>query len=109
MAVYKPSAILLTGGAGFIGSHVAIRLIKNYPDVKVVVFDSMEYCASMNNLSSVKGLPNFKVGCLLRIGDCITCLLDVGWFVARRLFLSQNHRHRASAVRQGRHPVCRPG
>lgn len=32
---YKPRCILLTGGAGFIGSHVAIRLVKRYPDVKV--------------------------------------------------------------------------
>jgi hypothetical protein len=32
---YKPRAILITGAAGFIGSHVAIRLVKNYPDYKV--------------------------------------------------------------------------
>ena len=32
---YKPQSILITGGAGFIASHVAIRLIKNYPDYKV--------------------------------------------------------------------------
>jgi UDP-glucose 4,6-dehydratase len=31
---YKPKNILLTGGAGFIGSHVAIRLLQRYPDYK---------------------------------------------------------------------------
>lgn len=32
---YVPQSILLTGGAGFIGSHVAILLAKKYPDYKV--------------------------------------------------------------------------
>jgi len=34
-ANYEPRNILLTGGAGFIGSHVAIRLVQNYPQYKV--------------------------------------------------------------------------
>lgn len=129
---FKPRCILLTGGAGFIGSHVAIRLVKRHPDVKVreerererdappgiisrrrrpapaagarpreaplsvgaaapsppalsphppnknaqppqiktpphhpppsqvVVYDSLEYCASIKNLSAIKDAPNFK-------------------------------------------------
>lgn len=32
---YRPRSILLTGGAGFIASHVAIRLVEQYPDCKV--------------------------------------------------------------------------
>ena len=32
---YKPRNILLTGGAGFIGSHVALRLIQRHPEYKV--------------------------------------------------------------------------
>jgi hypothetical protein len=32
---YQPKSILLTGGAGFIASHVVIRLVHNYPDTKV--------------------------------------------------------------------------
>lgn len=32
---YTPKSILLTGGAGFIASHVAIKLVNNHPDVKV--------------------------------------------------------------------------
>ena len=33
--VYTPKAILLTGGAGFIGSNAALRIIREYPDYKV--------------------------------------------------------------------------
>ncbi len=41
------------------GSHAAIRLVKTYPTYFVVAFDSMEYCASLKNLRSVEGAPNF--------------------------------------------------
>jgi dTDP-D-glucose 4,6-dehydratase len=50
------------GGAGFIASHVAIRLVKTYPEYKIVVLDKMDYCASLSNLSSIADAPNFKVG-----------------------------------------------
>lgn len=51
---------MVTGGCGFIASHVVIRLVKRYPQYKVVVLDKMDYCASLNNLSSVIDKPNFK-------------------------------------------------
>jgi nucleoside-diphosphate-sugar epimerase len=33
---YTPTSILVTGGAGFIGSHVAIKLVQHYPETKVI-------------------------------------------------------------------------
>lgn len=57
---YVPQTILVTGGAGFIASHVVIRLVNRYPQYKIVVLDKLDYCASLNNLSSVKDKPNFK-------------------------------------------------
>lgn len=57
---YVPKAILVTGGAGFIASHVAIRLVEQYPQYKVVVLDKLDYCASLNNLKSVQNKPNYK-------------------------------------------------
>lgn len=57
---YTPKNILLTGGAGFIGSHAVILLCKKYPSYKIVVYDVLDYCACLENLSSVKDLPNFK-------------------------------------------------
>ncbi|PNW86369.1 hypothetical protein CHLRE_02g083800v5 [Chlamydomonas reinhardtii] len=57
---YEPKNILITGGAGFIASHVVIRITKNYPQYKVVVLDKLDYCASLKNLGSVANLPNFR-------------------------------------------------
>ncbi|KAH7621047.1 putative Trifunctional UDP-glucose 4,6-dehydratase/UDP-4-keto-6-deoxy-D-glucose 3,5-epimerase/UDP-4-keto-L-rhamnose-reductase RHM1 [Nannochloris sp. 'desiccata'] len=60
MVQYTPHNILLTGGAGFIGSHVATRLVQEYPQYNIIVFDKLDYCATLNNLSSIKGRGNFK-------------------------------------------------
>lgn len=44
---YVPKSILVTGGAGFIASHVVIRLVKSFPDYKVTVWRALlKYCAS---------------------------------------------------------------
>jgi UDP-glucose 4,6-dehydratase len=57
---YVPHVILITGGAGFIASHVAVRLCTRYPAYKVVVLDKLDVCASLRNLDAVADLPNFK-------------------------------------------------
>jgi len=57
---YVPSSILLTGGAGFIGSHAAILLCRKYPEYKIVVYDKLDYCSCLQNLSEIENLPNFK-------------------------------------------------
>ena len=48
---YTPTNILLTGGAGFIGSHVANMLFSKYPSYHIVVLDKLDYCASLSNLN----------------------------------------------------------
>ena len=58
--VHLPKNVLITGGAGFIASHVAILFASKYPDYNIVVFDKLDYCANLNNLKSIAGLPNFK-------------------------------------------------
>ncbi|XP_059664927.1 trifunctional UDP-glucose 4,6-dehydratase/UDP-4-keto-6-deoxy-D-glucose 3,5-epimerase/UDP-4-keto-L-rhamnose-reductase RHM1-like [Cornus florida] len=60
MAAYKPKNILITGAAGFIASHVANRLIRNYPEYKIIVLDKLDYCSSLNNLNPSRSSPNFK-------------------------------------------------
>jgi UDP-glucose 4,6-dehydratase len=60
-ADYEPKNILLTGGAGFIGSHAAILLCKKYPHYNVVVYDVLDYCSCLENITTeLKDCPNFK-------------------------------------------------
>lgn len=58
---YKPKNILVTGGAGFIASHVVILLVEKYPHYNVVNLDRLDYCSCLENLDCLKGKPNYKV------------------------------------------------
>lgn len=62
MAKYKK--ILVTGGAGFIGTNFVRYVIQNNPDVKIVVLDKLTYAGNADNL---KGLPVDRVQ--LVVGD----------------------------------------
>jgi len=57
---FEPKNIFLTGGAGFIASHVVILLCKKYPQYNIVVYDVLDYCSCLENLSELESLPNFK-------------------------------------------------
>lgn len=52
--------IMVTGGAGFIGSHVVRRLVKQYPDYLVVNVDKLTYAGNPENLADVDCLPNYR-------------------------------------------------
>ncbi|KAH0449136.1 hypothetical protein IEQ34_022936 [Dendrobium chrysotoxum] len=60
MSSYTPKNILITGAAGFIASHVCNRLIRNYPEYKIVVLDKLDYCSNLKNLLPSRSSPNFK-------------------------------------------------
>ncbi|KAE8329174.1 dTDP-D-glucose 4,6-dehydratase [Aspergillus sergii] len=54
------TSILVTGGAGFIGGWFIRHLLQNYGDrYAVTCFDSLDYCASLNNFKAVVRFPNF--------------------------------------------------
>ncbi len=51
--------LLITGGAGFMGSHFAKYILKKYPDYKVVVFDKLTYAGNLDNLKELENNANY--------------------------------------------------
>lgn len=52
--------ILVTGGAGFIGSCFIRHILKKYSDYKVINLDALTYCGNLSNLDDVKNNPNYE-------------------------------------------------
>ncbi len=55
----EAKSILITGGAGFIGSHVVRRFVNNYPDYRIVNFDKLTYAGNLENLKDISSAPNY--------------------------------------------------
>jgi dTDP-glucose 4,6-dehydratase len=57
---HKKSKVLVTGGAGFIGSHFVRLVMERHADCQVTVLDKLTYAGSLYNLDSVKDDPRFS-------------------------------------------------
>ena len=53
-------SILITGGAGFIGSHVIRLFVKKYPEYLIVNLDKLTYAGNLENLTDIQEAPNYR-------------------------------------------------
>ena len=55
----KSRTILITGGAGFIGSHVVRLFVNKYPDYRIINLDKLTYAGNLANLKDIEDKPNY--------------------------------------------------
>ena len=53
-------SIVITGGAGFIGSHVVRLFVNKYPEYKIINLDKLTYAGNLANLKDIEDKPNYK-------------------------------------------------
>lgn len=51
--------LLITGGAGFIGSHVVRLFVNNYPQYRIINLDALTYAGNLENLRDIENAPNY--------------------------------------------------
>ncbi|MCZ8065480.1 MULTISPECIES: dTDP-glucose 4,6-dehydratase [unclassified Microcystis] len=66
-------SIVITGGAGFIGSNFVHHWCENYPEDRVIVLDALTYAGNLNNLGTLKDRKNFR---FLQGDICDQALVD---------------------------------
>lgn len=54
----KPT-LLITGGAGFIGSNFVVHMVNHYPDYHIITLDKLTYAGNRENLAEVEDCPNY--------------------------------------------------
>ena len=52
--------VLVTGGAGFIGSNFIFYMLKTYPSYRIICVDKLTYAGNLSTLTSVMTNPNFR-------------------------------------------------
>lgn len=52
--------LLITGGAGFIGSHLIRLMVRKYPNCRIINLDALTYAGNLENLKDLEGAPNYE-------------------------------------------------
>ena len=84
--------ILITGGAGFIGSHVVRLFVNKYPGYKIVNLDNLTYAGNLANLIDIEDAPNYEfVKADITDGELIKAIFDKFRFDAVIHLAAESH------------------
>lgn len=72
--------VVITGGVGFIGSHVVRLFVKKYPEYRILNLDALTYAGNLENLKDLENLPNYD---FIR-GDIVDAEFINGLFAEHR-------------------------
>ena len=90
--------IMITGGAGFIGSHLVRLFVNKYPEYLVVNLDALTYAGNLENLKDIESAPNyrFELGDILE-SSTLSALFDKYFFDAVIHLAAETHVDRSIA------------
>ncbi len=80
--------LLVTGGAGFIGSNFVRHMLNSYPEYEIINLDLLTYAGNLENLSDLEGIPNYR---FVKGDICDRSLLDGIGFDAIVHFAAESH------------------
>ena len=77
--------IVITGGAGFIGSHVVRLFVNKYPEYHIINLDKLTYAGNLANLKDIEKAPNYEFVKMDICDFAFTWLLRVMWIARSRI------------------------
>ncbi|MBI2621308.1 MAG: dTDP-glucose 4,6-dehydratase [Candidatus Levybacteria bacterium] len=82
--------ILVTGGAGFIGSNFILYWVKNYPQDQIINFDKLTYAGNLENLKDIEKNPSYSFvkGDICNVSEVDIAMRGVDWVVH---FAAESH------------------
>ena len=69
----KAMIIIVTGGAGFIGSNFIFHMLETYPDYMIICLDKLTYAGNLSTLKSVMDDPRFRFVNFVNFGTVYLC------------------------------------
>ncbi len=89
---HEPTSVLVTGGAGFIGSNFLLRMVPKYPNVQFVNLDALTYAGNLMNLTDIERSPNYTfVHGDISDADLVRALFETHEFSSVVHFAAESH------------------
>ena len=90
--MFNPLSVLVTGGAGFIGSNYLLHAVRAHPQTRYVNLDALTYAGNLANLAAIEDAPNYSFAHgNINDADLLARLFDEYRFDAVVHFAAESH------------------